>query len=561
MTTLWPVFSKPRGVKLPTAGVAVVLLAALTAPCPAQTGAVQSLSRTEARDCATAVAGSVSGSTISVVCGIPHKEAAEFMRLAVSGRPGDYAELLRRLDALIPASSQHRADALARFFTILGEADVAPERLTERLVQVAERLRGLETAALTKPGDDPNVSALKAEAQEAIRALDLARADELLAEVDRVQTEALRLQTEALKREADALGRLALNAAETSAQRGQVALARLRYLEAAQHFATAASRVLNVPSDPEDKRLDYLQQEANALYQHGLEFGDNAAARSAIERYHHILAITQRERVPLEWAETQNNLGVALWTLGERESGTGRLEEAVAAFRAGLEERTRERVPLEWAMTQNNLAIVLWTLHGRESGTGRLEEAVEAFRTALQEITRERDPLLWAKAQNNLGAALTTLGQREGGTRQLEEAVAAYHAALQEHTRQRFPLEWAKTKINLGVALTSLGERESGTGRTEEAVAAFQEALKELTRERVPLQWAMTQYNLGIALTSLGERESGTGRLEEAVAANRAALSEFARERVPLQWEATQKNLDRALKALADRTKNCGGKP
>ena len=36
-------------------------------------------------------------------------------------------------------------------------------------------------------------------------------------------------------------------------------------------------------------------------------------------------------------------------TLGERESGTARLEEAVAAYRAALEERTRERVPLDWA--------------------------------------------------------------------------------------------------------------------------------------------------------------------------------------------------------------------
>ena len=63
--------------------------------------------------------------------------------------------------------------------------------------------------------------------------------------------------------------------------------------------------------------------------------------------------------MPLDWAMTQNNLGNALSTLGERESGTARLEEAVAAYRAALEERTRERVPLDWAMTQNNLGNAL----------------------------------------------------------------------------------------------------------------------------------------------------------------------------------------------------------
>ena len=62
-----------------------------------------------------------------------------------------------------------------------------------------------------------------------------------------------------------------------------------------------------------------------------------------------------RERVPLDWAMTQNNLGNALSTLGERASGTARLEEAVAAYRHTLLERTRERMPLDWAATQNNL--------------------------------------------------------------------------------------------------------------------------------------------------------------------------------------------------------------
>ena len=59
--------------------------------------------------------------------------------------------------------------------------------------------------------------------------------------------------------------------------------------------------------------------------------------------------------MPLNWAMTQNNLGTALRQLGEREDGTLRLEEAVAAYRAALEVRTRERVPLAWAQTHHNL--------------------------------------------------------------------------------------------------------------------------------------------------------------------------------------------------------------
>jgi hypothetical protein len=51
----------------------------------------------------------------------------------------------------------------------------------------------------------------------------------------------------------------------------------------------------------------------------------------------------------------------------------------VKAYRTALEERTRERVPLDWATTQNNLGVALRALGARESGTARLEEAVAAY--------------------------------------------------------------------------------------------------------------------------------------------------------------------------------------
>jgi hypothetical protein len=47
-----------------------------------------------------------------------------------------------------------------------------------------------------------------------------------------------------------------------------------------------------------------------------------------------------RERAPLDWAETQNNLGGALRVLGERGDDDA-LRRAVAAYEAALEERTR----------------------------------------------------------------------------------------------------------------------------------------------------------------------------------------------------------------------------
>ena len=284
----------------------------------------------------------------------------------------------------------------------------------------------------------------------------------------------------------------------------------------------------------------------------GRESG-TARLEEAVVAYRAALEESSRDRVPLAWATTQNNLGNALQALGERESGTARLEEAVAAYRAALEESSRDRVPLDWAMTQSNIGTALSRLGERESGTARLEEAVAAYRAALEECSRDRAPLQWAATQNNLGSTLRMLGAREGGTARLREAVAAYRAALHEWSRDRVPLDWAATQNNLGNALLTLGGRESGTARLEEAVAAYRAALEERSRNRVPLDWAMTQNNLGVALQRLGEREGGTARLEEAVTAYRAALQEWTRDRVPLDWAMTQNSLGVALWRLGER--------
>jgi tetratricopeptide (TPR) repeat protein len=140
---------------------------------------------------------------------------------------------------------------------------------------------------------------------------------------------------------------------------------------------------------------------------------------------------TPRERAPLYWAVTQNNLGNALRILGARESGTARLDEAVAAYREALEERTRERAPLDWAATQNNLGVALRTLGERESGTARLEEAVAAYRDALEERTRERVPLDWATSLGSQGVAMILLAERTKNATMAETACQEIELAVE----------------------------------------------------------------------------------------------------------------------------------
>ena len=240
--------------------------------------------------------------------------------------------------------------------------------------------------------------------------------------------------------------------------------ARANILKLEQDYDGATALLLKaaqeVAAAPPHVRFEFLLDAASAQREKGDFRGDNDALRKAIAIYlEQLLPAAPHDSAPLDWASAQNDLGVALESLGEREADTARLEEAVAAYREALVDRARERVPLDWAMTQQNLGSALNDLAFREAGTARLEEAVGAFREALKKYTRERAPHEWATTQNNLGTALSDLGEREAGTARLEEAVRVYREAFEEFPRER-------VSPRLGHELTSISGMRFGASES-----------------------------------------------------------------------------------------------
>jgi tetratricopeptide (TPR) repeat protein len=344
----------------------------------------------------------------------------------------------------------------------LGETKVRPEQLASKLLEVAERFKQLQQSAVGKASDDPKIASLKADAQKAIENGDLDKADSVLADV--------------VEEQKNARERLAASEAEAIAQRGDIAMTRLRYGDAAKYYAAAAA-LLSSASTDNGVRIQYLKKEAVALFRQGVDLGNGLALMAAIDRFRRLADLEPRGRASLDWSVTQSNLGTALMTLSERTRDTATLKESVAVQRAALQELSRARVPRYWAAVQNNLAIALVTLGTREHNSAELEEAVVAFRAALEEMIQERVPLDWAATQNNLGLALAALGGSEDGPDRLEEAVVAYREALKERTRERAPFGWAQSTGNLGDALSVLAMRKHDAALAEEAVKLTEAAL------------------------------------------------------------------------------------
>ncbi|MGA8613137.1 MAG: DUF4062 domain-containing protein, partial [Xanthobacteraceae bacterium] len=189
--------------------------------------------------------------------------------------------------------------------------------------------------------------------------------DDALAELDRGEIE----RREALQRSRIAL--LEAGIEQDILRRDAVAVA----------HRVQSIAIIQEPSNPQ-QRFAMLQQRDNAFYVEGRDKGLNFPLEIAIEIAR--LSLTDAQDSDQRGAAL-TDLGSSLATIGERESGTKRLEEAVATFRNVLLEFTRERAPLQWAMTQNNLGSALQLLGARASGTERLEQAVIAFRNALLE--------------------------------------------------------------------------------------------------------------------------------------------------------------------------------
>jgi len=502
-----------------------------------------------------AIAGNVSGSTINV--GIPPEQLAVLVR-----QSADLSELQKKLITKLEGELDLNRRQIRAALDILGEANVEPENLAAKLVEVAERYKVLQATARVRSGDDSKIAALKAEAQKAIEAGDLARADALLADVTTEQRRAraeyqrgLAEERRPLAERRRALDRLDLDEAENLARRGDLAMTRLRYREAATQFADAAA-VFGDRRPHQRKRIQYTEKEADALDRQGYNFRDNDALRSAIERHRALIALKPHERVPRQWADAQYHLGVSLARLGERESGTARLEEALAGYAEAQKEFTREDQPLRWAVIESARAYVLGVIGVRERGTTRLDEAVAAYREVLKVVKRSRTPPRWAQAQMNLGIALTRRGERDLNRPRLEAAVAAHHHALEVYTREKYPFMWALTQTSLGFALDGLGASEGAAARSQEAIAAYDDALKVWTRERAPIRRALAYHGLANVLMRMARHENGTARLEQAIAAYDEALKERTRERGPNEWALTSGRQGVALMLLAERTNN-----
>jgi tetratricopeptide (TPR) repeat protein len=364
---------------------------------------------------AMAAGRDITGNTINF--GLTPEQVRELTEATARGATGPPTTAIVDLGKRLGVTE----DATKTLLRIVGEQDVPLERLSETLNRVANDYKRLQVQAAALNPDNPTARGLVERAQIAITAGDLAEAHQLLAQTRQVQIAAAQEAMKLLNQAQTAVDAELLGAAASTSADGDVAIAEQHYDLAADRFKQA---VALVPAGHSDETASYLEREATALYLQGHERGSNAALIASVSIWNKTLQEYPRERKPLDWARAQLGLGDALWMLGWRESGTAHLDEAVTVYRAVLQEYTRDRAPLDRAATHINLGAVLINLWEKERWDAiinalmtRLEEAVAAYRAALEEDTRGRAPLDWAAPSGASAMRLSDWANKRVGRR------------------------------------------------------------------------------------------------------------------------------------------------
>jgi tetratricopeptide (TPR) repeat protein len=194
----------------------------------------------------------------------------------------------------------------------------------------------------------------------------------------------------------------------------------------------------------------------------------------------------------------------AIFLLGLRayDIGTVELEKtdfmkiAIEAYKKALEVYTRDRFPMDYGATQNNLGAAYSILAEVEAKAENSKRAIEAYEEALKVRTRDRFPMQYGMTQNNLGAAYSRLAEVEAKAENSKRAIEAYEEALKVYTRDRFTMDYAMTQNNLGNAYRTLAEVEAKAENSKRAIEAYEEALKIYSEREYPEIFPVVERNL-----------------------------------------------------------------
>jgi tetratricopeptide (TPR) repeat protein len=216
------------------------------------------------------------GRNVTTSYGLSPEQVQELTKAAAAGAIGPLADRIVDLSNRLGVTE----GAAVTMLRIIGEQDVPLELLPQKLAEVAERYRWARDRLAALDPQDAVTRELIERANATIKSGHLDEADQLLSQAEQAEVDAAHQAQQLAGQAKMTADQRLLRAAADRGVRGSIAMTRLRYLDAAQHFQEAANLV---PAGRPNEKGGFLLATADALRHQGEERGDNAALLKAIE--------------------------------------------------------------------------------------------------------------------------------------------------------------------------------------------------------------------------------------------------------------------------------------
>jgi tetratricopeptide (TPR) repeat protein len=301
-------------------------------------------------------------------------------------------------------------------------------------------------------------------------------------------------------------------------------------------------------SKADDAAISSEQLLSRQLDARGLLFLDRYNASGHLDLLRGSVRLLQQAAAavgePAEWvAIVNNNLGLALSTLGSVTKERETMEGAVAAFRLAVSSSVSQDHYLPGRLSALSGALEMMSASTDDPAV--LDEAIEVGRTAVA-LAPEQHPSL-GRYLANLASAILERYDRTGSDQDLQEVVRVSRLAASAPAPDS--LHRAERLRSLGVALLRLSEKAGEPTLLTESIQVQREALE--LAPRGPIRWRIAD-SLRASLEALYEHTNQLELLDEAITLAREALTNSSiRDQ---EWDRTTNVLVKNLRQLHART-------
>lgn len=290
------------------------------------------------------------------------------------------------------------------------------------------------------------------------------------------------------------------------------AVARLR-----REFSDAAHwyRRAHTHCDPSNRlrRWHLRLAEARVTAQIGRATGDVERLGDAAQLYAAAGGHVSEADAPVDWAESNLELGELLLELGDMESRQDRYLAAALHCKPALDVFATHRVLDGWSRAQLSLA---WALRGQAIFQGDptvLKDATFAFRAALGVITRQ-DGAPWLEARAGLGDTLCRLADETGDIASMRESIDILLAMTDEPEEEVGPRVRSLACVALARALAFIATEAGGGGQEAGDIGLLGDAVRFLSEATEGSDPCLTRLEEAQALRALGDTAARLAAIE-----------------------------------------------